>query len=96
MMDLPDWYNDDDGTEPLTPEQEQQIKDTIVTLSAGLEQVREELQMPWQYVTLKRINELAADVAALMADWSVYDVYLVGTYLAASARRQIMERENGK
>jgi hypothetical protein len=52
--------------------------------------------MPWQYVTLKRINELAADVAALMADWSVYDVYLVGTYLAASARRQIMERENGK
>jgi hypothetical protein len=76
---------------PLTPEQVEEVKTTIAQLSAGLEGLRDELGMPWSVMPMKRVRELAEKVADFAADWSAYDSFIVGTFLAASARRQILE-----
>lgn len=73
----------------LTPEQEAEIKTTVAQLAAGLEQVRAEMEMPWQLVPQKRIQELAETIAMVCPTWSVEDTFLVGTFLAASARQQL-------
>ena len=45
--------------------------------------------MPWQMVPGKRLSELARISAGVFADWSPADAFLVGTWLAASARSQL-------
>ena len=78
----------------LTPEQEADIKTAVAQLEAGLDQMRSELNMPWNLVNRKRMHRLAEILAAVLPDWSVYDVLLVGTFLAGSARQQIMADES--
>lgn len=76
--------------EDPTPEELEQIKDIIALISAGLEQVRQEADMPWSAVPLRRIHELAEEVAAMAAGWTAYESWLVGTWMAASARHQLL------
>jgi hypothetical protein len=80
-----------DSIQFLTPEQEQQYKDTISQIGAGLELLRDEIHMPWNLVNRKRITELATQVAELVPDWTVNDTFLVGTFMAASARHQLVD-----
>jgi hypothetical protein len=75
----------------LTPEQEAQYRDTIAQISSGLEMLRDEIRMPWSLVNRKRITELATQVAELVPEWTVNDTFLVGTFLAASARAQLVK-----
>jgi hypothetical protein len=87
----------DSTQEPLTPEQQEEIKTTVAQLAAGMEQLRDELHMPWTAMPLKRIQALAASMAEFASTWSAYDSFMVGTFLAASARRQILDdQEHGR
>lgn len=72
-------------------EQAARIKDVVAQFGAGLEGLRNELNMPWELVNRKRIDALANQIADFAADWSVYDSYLIGTFLAASARMQLRQ-----
>lgn len=74
----------------LEPEEEKAIRDTAVVVYAGLDQARTELQMPWKIVTHKRMVELSQRVAVETVDWTRYDGLLVGTWMAASSRTQIV------
>lgn len=79
------------GIVELTPEQEEQYRDWVAAFTAGLEGMRNELGMPWDSVNRKRIDALAKQMLDFAADWSVHDSFLVGTFLAASSRRQLVE-----
>lgn len=80
-----------DGIDDLEPEARERLLDAVTTIKAGLEQARSEIDMPWNLVPYKRINELGEQIAVLTVDWTAYDSFLVGTWLAASARHQLLE-----
>jgi hypothetical protein len=85
-----------DGIQFLSPEQEQQYRDTIAQIGSSLEMLRDEIHMPWNLVNRKRINELATQVAELVPEWTVNDTFLVGTFLAASARAQLVQEARSR
>lgn len=72
-----------------TPEEEAQIKNVYAAFAAGLEGLRNELGMPWDLVNRGRIDQLAKEIADFAVEWNVNESFLVGTFLAASARAQL-------
>lgn len=74
-----------------TEEEEARIKDIKSQLATGLSELRSELGMPWDLVPHNRIIELANQMADFASEWNVYDTYLLGTFMAASARAQLTE-----
>lgn len=79
----PEWDDDDVAA----------YKDTVSRILAGLDQVRSELRVSWNEITWKRMREIAERVAITFPDFTVQESVLVGTWLLASAKRQIAETE---
>lgn len=75
----------------LSPAQEQYIRTVESQFASSLELLRDELHMPWNLVPRSRISALAHELAVLLPDWSVNDVFLAGTFMAASARHQLVD-----
>jgi hypothetical protein len=82
-------------TSGLSDEEEKQIRDVAVVIYAGLDQARSELGMGWKIVSHKRMTELAQRVAVETVDWTRHEGLLVGTWMAASSRTQILHDQEG-
>lgn len=81
--------------EDADPDVQKQVRDVAATILAGLDQARSEMNMPWTAVTHKRMRELSQRMALETVDYSPYEGLLVGTWMAASSRSQIIAAERG-
>lgn len=70
-------------------------KDTVSRILAGLDQVRDELKISWQEVPWSRMREMAERIAITFNDFTLEETIMIGTWLMASARRQVIEAEQG-
>lgn len=68
----------------------QRIRDAASLILAGLDQAHSELEMPWKVCSWGRMKMLSERIAVETADWTKYDGLLVGTWMAATSRTQIL------
>lgn len=83
---------DEDFPEDWTDVDIKDYKDRHAVILAGLEQVRKTMGLTWQEVSWKRMSELVDRILALGYDFSVAESMLIGSWMAASARSQMDER----
>lgn len=79
--------------EDWTEDDIKQYKDITSSILAGMEQVRKGLDISWTELGWPRMKELAERLAAVGYDFTVFDSYLLGTYLLSSARSQVRNAE---
>ena len=77
----------------LEPDESKTLQDVATLIYAGLDQARSSLDMPWGFVSHKRMIELSQRIAVETRDWTPYDGILVGTWMAASSRHQIQAQQ---
>lgn len=66
--------------------------DIQAAMLAGLEQIRANLfEGNWQYVPYSKLRLLSEKAAEVTQGLTAYDVLLLGTFLAASARTEIAD-----
>lgn len=92
-----DW-NFDELLEELPEEQAQQLRDAKTAILAGLDQMRSQMRsqpiMPWNAVSWKRMAVLAERLAVETVDYTAEEGLLVGSWMAASSRTQLVQRQS--
>jgi hypothetical protein len=75
----------------MDDDEREQLRDVSALIYAGLDQARSELGMPWTAVSHKAMIALSQQVAIVSRDWTAHEGLLVGTWMAASSRTQILQ-----